>query len=526
MISSGPSERSPVSAFFPFAAAPKLEACPAMGLMRLIVHDRDRIPPGGLEQVHMCGQDDLPWFSRTYFSGDQLVIERNEDDSGKVFVPWRIGQSSPVLISTATLAERDRPYQLEVELARGMLNNLRNQIAQWESLGLVVTRSLNDGVLEATSDFSRAATNQNDIATAADWANRSLATTATTMARLTNEYVRQATAMRRAQPRQFSSWFGVSVGAKPPKPIIARQVANTFNMVSVPLAWRGIEAVEGRRDWTDADALIDWAHSAGLRISAGPLLELDDRGVPDWMYLWEGDMNSLLAFMLAHVRAVVERYRGRVHLWQVVTRMTHGHALGLDEEARLQVAAKAINTVRQLDPTTPIVVTFDQPWAEYLASEQLDLAPLHFADALVRADLGLSGIGLEINLGYHPGGSVLRNPLSMSRLIDNWSLLELPLLVALTIPSSAAEDPQTNGKVRVIASSEADVTPESQAEWINKHVPLLLAKNVVQIVLWNQLSDATPHHYPNSGLFDADDKPKPALEALQKIRQQYLNGGK
>ena len=176
--------------------------------------------------------------------------------------------------------------------------------------------------------------------------------------------------------------------------------------------------------------------------AAGPLLELDDRGVPDWTYLWEGDVNSLLAFMLDHVRAVVERYRGRVHLWQVAARMTHGHALGLNEEARLQVAAKAISTVRQLDPTTPIVVTFDQPWAEYLATEQLDLAPLHFADALVRADLGLSGIGLEINLGYHPGGSVHRGPLAVSRLIDTWSLLELPLLVSLTMPSSATEDPQ------------------------------------------------------------------------------------
>ena len=118
-----------------------VEACPAMGLMRLTVHDRDRIPPGGLEQVHMCGQDDLPWFSRAYFSGDQLVIERNEDDSGRVFVPWRIGQAGPVLINTATLAERDRPYLLEVELARGMLNNLRNQIAQWETMGLVVSRT-------------------------------------------------------------------------------------------------------------------------------------------------------------------------------------------------------------------------------------------------------------------------------------------------------------------------------------------------------------------------------------------------
>jgi hypothetical protein len=497
-----------------------------MGLMRLIVHDRDRIPPGGLEHVHICGSDDLPWFCRAYFSGNQLIIERNEDDSGRVYVPWRIGHSSPVLINTSTLMERDRPYLLEVELARGMLNNLRNQLAQWESMGLAVPKGLSNGVLEATVEFSRAATMQDDGAAAAEWAERSLATTRTTMASLTDEYVRQATAARRTQPRQVAAWFGVNLGGKAPKATVARQVVSTFNMVSLALTWRTIEAAEGRRNWSDADAQVDWAHSAGLRIAAGPLLELDDRGVPDWTYLWEGDFSSLLGFMLDHVRAVVERYRGKVHLWQVASRMTHGHALGLNEEARLQLAAKAINTVKQLDSTTPLVVTFDQPWAEYLHSEQLDLAPLHFADALVRADLGLSGLGLEINLGYHPGGSLHRGPLAMSRLVDTWSLLELPLLVALTLPSSAAEDPHANGKIRVIAGDPAEVSTESQRDWINDHVPLLLAKNAVQIVLWNQLSDAAAHHYPHSGLFDAEEKPKPALDALKKIRKKYLIDGK
>jgi hypothetical protein len=295
-------------------------------------------------------------------------------------------------------------------------------------------------------------------------------------------------------------------------------------MASVPVTWRTVEAVEGRRDWSQTDAQVEWAHSAGLRICAGPLLELDDRGVPEWTYLWEGDVNSLIGFMLNHVRAVVERYRGKVHLWQVAARMTHGHALGLSEEARLQVAAKAIIAVHQLDPSTPLVVTFDQPWAEYLATEQLDLAPLHFADALVRADLGLSGLGLELNVGYHPGGSAHRGPLAISRLIDTWSLLELPLMVALTLPSSAADDPQANGKVRVLSSQDDDVTPDSQRDWIAQHVPLLLAKNAVQVVVWNQLSDATAHHYPHSGLLDAAEKPKPALDTLKKLRQQFLNG--
>jgi len=495
-----------------------------MGLMRLLVHNRDRIPPGGLDHVHMCGQDDLPWFSRVYFSGDHLIVERNESDSGRVFVPWRIGHAGPLLVGTSTLIERDAPYVLEVELARGMVTTLRNQLAMWETMGLTVPKGLSSAVLEGTVEFARAATTQDDVPTAADWAQRSLATTSLAMIRLADEYARQALAARRKQARPISSWFGVHLGRNLPKSNVARQLANTFNMVSVPMTWRTIEAVEGRRTWDEADAQVEWAKSAGLRICAGPLLELDDRGVPDWTYLWEGDFDTLIGFMLEHVRAVVERYRGKVHLWQVAARMSHGHSLGLSEEARLQVAARAITTVRELDPTTPLVVTFDQPWAEYLAREHLDLAPLHFADALVRADLGLSGIGLEINVGYHPGGSLHRGPLAISRLIDNWSLLELPLLLAFTLPSSDSDDSQTNGKVRVLSNGDDQVTPESQREWIERHMPLVLAKNAVQVVLWNQLSDAAPHHYPHGGLFDTADKPKPALEALKKIRQKFLDG--
>ena len=493
-----------------------------MGQLRLIVHDRDRIPPGGLEQNPMCGADDLPWFGRAYFSGNQLIVERNESDSGRVFVPWRIDRAGPVLVNTSTLMERDRPYLLEVELARGMINNLRNQMAQWEMMGLAIPEPLRAQILEGTLQFSRASTMQNDEPAAAEWAERALTTTADAMERLAAEYAQQALETRRTQPRSISPWFGVHLGDGQPSSSVGRQLISAFNMVSVPTTWRTIEALEGRRDWEVADAQIKWAQQAGLRICAGPLLELDDRGVPDWTYLWEGELNSLLSFMLDHIRSVVERYRGKVQLWQVAARMTHGHALGLNEEARLQVAAKAINTVRQLDPTTPLVITFDQPWAEFLATEHLDLAPLHFADALARADLGLSGVGLEINVGYQPGGSIHRGSLAYSRLIDTWSLLELPLLVTLTLPSSSADDPHANGKVRVFTGQDDDVSPDSQRDWIERHVPLLLAKNTVQVVLWNQMSDAEPHHFPHGGLFDAQNNPKPALDALRKIRQKYL----
>jgi hypothetical protein len=469
----------------------------------------------------MCGQDELPWYGRAYLSGNQLIVERVESDSGSVFVPWRIDGRGVLLLGSSTLMERERPYRLEVELARGTIHRLRNQIANWQLVGLVVPDELRDEVLTATRHFSRAATTE-DAASAAEHAGRALVAAADAMDQSASLYAAQAIEKRRSSSRKLTTWFGAHLGDEMPEVGVARQLLPAFNMVSVPLSWRSIEASEGRRKWKQADAQIEWAKTAGMKIMGGPLLELDDRGVPDWTYLWEGDVDSLLGFMLDHVTSVVKRYRGKVNLWQVVSRMSHGRVLALTEDQRLQIAAQAITKVRELDPSTPLIASFDQPWAEYLACEQLDLAPLHFADALVRADLGLSGLGLEITVGYHPGATAHRTPLAYSRLVDTWGLLELPLLVSLTLPSSADADPLANPKIQVLTSEPNDVTPQTQAAWIEQNVPLLLAKSPVQVVLWNQLSDAATHHYPHGGLFDAHDKPKPALEALRKIRQKML----
>jgi Glycosyl hydrolase family 10 len=503
-------------------AAGAAEVLRTMGLMRLSLQDRGRIPPKGLDHVYICGSDELPWCGRAYFSGNQLIVERAEDDSGSVHVPWRIDDRGDILIATSTLMERDRPYMLEVELARGTTNRLRSQMAQWEMLGLNVPDSLRNEAQEATRLFARAATSQADPARAADWAQRALVATYDAMNHLVDTYSQQALEMRHVQSQPLPTLLGIQLGTTVPKAPVARALPSAFNLFSLPLNWKRIETSEGHRDWEKPDAQLAWAQSSGSRVSGGPLLELDDRGVPDWAYLWEGDFDSLLSFMLDHVRAVVKRYRGKVQLWQIAARITHGRVLGLSEEQRLQVAVRAINAVRELDPQTPMIVTFDQPWAEYLATERLDLAPLHFADALVRADLGLSGLGLEINVGYHPGATLHRSPLAYSRLIDIWSLLELPLFVALTVPSSAADDPQANRGINVFHGERSKVSPATQAAWIERHVPLLLAKNCVQVILWNQLSDAAPHEYPHGGLFDALDKPKPALEVLRKIRKDYL----
>jgi hypothetical protein len=145
---------------------------------------------------------------------------------------------------------------------------------------------------------------------------------------------------------------------------------------------------------------------------------------------------------------------------------------------------------------------------------------LHYADALVRADLGISGFGLEINAGYWPRGSAHRPAFEYGKLVDQWSQLGLPLMMFLSAPDSDEEDPKAARNIRgELIKPSGDPEENSQAAWAASVAPLLLARTSVQVLLWNQLADGEPHEFPHGGLFDAAGKAKPTLKVLRDLRK-------
>ena len=107
-------------------------------------------------------------------------------------------------------------------------------------------------------------------------------------------------------------------------------------------------------------------------------------------------------------------------------------------------------------------------------------------------------------------------------MIDRWTILGLPLIVLLTNPSSSEADPLAATQTNVVTSSPNGVSPNSQQEFVQRVVSLLLAKPAVQGILWNQLHDAVPHEFAHAGLFDADGGAKPALTTLAELRSAHL----
>jgi hypothetical protein len=95
-------------------------------------------------------------------------------------------------------------------------------------------------------------------------------------------------------------------------------------------------------------------------------------------------------------------------------------------------------------------------------------------------------------------------------------------MMLLTAADRDHADAKAAGNISAELIATADGEPDAQTAWASLVAPLLLARPSVQVLLWNQLSDAEPHEFPNSGLFDAKGKAKPALALLRELRKQCL----
>ena len=140
-----------------------------------------------------------------------------------------------------------------------------------------------------------------------------------------------------------------------------------------------------------------------------------------------------------------------------------------------------------------------------------------FADTLVRSDLGINGIGLEINWGFHDESTLPRDLLELSQHIDRWSHLGLPLVIHLTIADLAEESSDAPSD---ISNSDDTVSMTSRSRNI---LTVLTSKPAVQALIWNQLVDSKSRSKPAAGLFSVDGKAKPILKDLHDLRHNYLS---
>jgi hypothetical protein len=499
-----------------------------MGSMQFRVPHPDQYDPMIWNSAYISGIEGVPWAGRVSMREDGFALQRSIEESGRLSIVWPNREYGASVLSTASLRCQNEAYWLPVELARGTLHRIRQRAFEWQRMGLKIPEAYGQLIEAAVRQFIDAIlANGHSPEEACHHAQASIESTLAASRPLCRAFVSQIIQFRLQQDKQLSTLLGIRLGSGAHWKADATMARKAMNTAIVHPAWHLVEADASRIDYEFFDEQIAWAKEENLRVASGPLVSLQPHAIQNWMYML-GNFDSLYQAACQYVQKTVERFRGRIQIWNVAAGLNCPNDLSLTDEQVLQLAVGIIQAARRADPKTPVTITIDMPWAEYLGQRENSISPIHFADALLRSDLGVSGIALDMNLNYWPSGSLPRDLIDVSDLIDQWSILGIPLVIGLSAPSNLQADPLTTAKSSIVShwrqpenlngtydKSAADAT------YILEVIQMLLAKQNVHGIFWNQLSDRDPHPYPNSGLIDSQGQVRPILDGIVQLRTRY-----
>ena len=477
-----------------------------------------------LRRVYLAGDyDHSPVPTRTILNGSMLTVRRDDkDESSWLMAASDVPGIGRVFGSTSTLMEREAPYRLYVELARGKVNQVRSQAAEWKHAGLPLRPEIELGIREATHAFGSAVLEVNPVE------SEKLATRAMTLAYQAAEamvtlHAEQLFAHRRETKERVDSLLACRLCEVPAVPLdgIFR---HSFNTATLPMTWRDVEPVETNYNWDATDRVLEWAQEQQMNVTAGPVIDFSRHGIPDWLRAWDGDLPSIASFMCDYLETAINRYRNRIRRWVICSGSNCSLTMGLSEDDLIRLTARLAEAVWNIDPTLEVVIGLAQPWSEYKAGDYFNYSAFVFADTLLRAGLPLAGLELEWHMGVTPRGSFCRDPLESGRLLDMFSMLGCPLQVSMSYPSNDAADPLADPAIEIGGAGwYRGFSPNAQADWAGIYSSLALSKGFVKSATWDHFADKLPHRFPNAGLIDGNGSIKPALERLRNLKDGHLH---
>jgi Glycosyl hydrolase family 10 len=474
-----------------------------MGAIHFRVARPDLLPAESeLSSVDFLMYDGRILPAQIFLKGNQMTCVREIAESGQLRLPWMHMDRKPGVVHSTSLREQATAYDLELELARGQLSRLRNQYSIWTFAGLQTSPELETLLSDAHHSFRSAALCSDSPETAAAAAILSIDCAAKATELLCRHYTEQRLSFRRNRSPHLPVSLGCRLDAMPRQP---EKFCELFNAVHVDTSWNRLEPRDGEYDFDDVTEIVDWALRQRLSVLGGPLLDLSTDRFPAWLNAWSGDLTNLQSFAADYVETVIRAFLGKIRHWEVVAGGNCGGAAQLTEEQRMNLLARVVEAASHVDEHIQISLRVTQPWGEYLSQTSNRLPPVQFIDTLRRCGVRFAEINLEIgHLIDAQGRLIRRDDLSLSQLLDQWSLLQVPLNVILKGPSPAHED-------------------DLHARWLRDSIMMTLAKERVVGVYYDPCTTQEVNARTVS-VCDDNGELLPAAVALHGLRTEYWEG--
>lgn len=502
-------------------------------------------------ESHVFGQDGVPVPADVRAESGRIVCEKHSAEAAglsTIFPPVDENSGTPLFLQTCLLPERDEPYLLSLELARQRIMTLFNKLEDWSLTDLPNDHSAMLAIDAARHAFTKAQVghrlNQNDDGSFTREADQ-LAREALRLALVASESLVAANTERSLPDRVSGATYASAVGRDPSagpvtgpavkspndtglvlpiKPQIAVGVSpvqfteplqhlmtDGCDFISLPTRWRDMEPDEGKYAFAPTDRWIEWAvRSAKLPVHAGPVVDLGRSNVPDWLYIWEHDYETLREVVYEHVKNVITRYRRTVPRWTVLSGLNRNENFQLSFEQMMDLTRMTMLLARKLHPQGKMQIEVLHPFSGEPGHRPRSLPGALYAEMVQQAGIGVDAWAIRLELDRPRPGAMRRDLMSLSAAIDRYALLDRPLAVTAV---SRAQEP---------GSSECS---EEDAIWLRRAMELIVSKPSVMSFAWQEqeLPPGAKGPMPGSVL-DASGKPKPAVRQAIALRKAIHTG--
>lgn len=481
-----------------------------------------------LDHAYMVDADNQPIRAQIRLLGQNLFCEKRTEGLAALVVPWTVPAAGRVMLMTTGLPERPEAYNLTVELLRGRVSQNWEKKEDWGYAYTGPSPEFVQSFDEVKRRFAQALASLDHPAQAAALAADALTTAVLMGEDLALEHARRGLIYRRDHRELVDLDFGVRIEPDCRQKAYQDRIFESFNYATLPLGWRCVEPREQEFAWEPLDYWVNWLGEKGLAIKAGQMLRFDKDSIPDWLYIWEGDFESIRDYAFEHVLRCVKRYAGRIEHWDIATGLHVDNSLSFSLDQIMEMTMMSARVIKKNTPQATAVLDLVLPWGDYFARNPRSIWPLKYAEMCINSGIEFDAVGLQIFLGADD--VYCRDVMAVSSLLDVFGSLGKPVhITAAGVPSAHKKDPAdaSRGKCDVASGGQWHKPWDEtvQSEWVDWFYHIAVGKPFVTAVSWTELSDRPGHQFPHAGLVGADLQPKQSYAMMLGMKKEIWPEG-
>ncbi|MBI1337647.1 MAG: hypothetical protein GC164_11870 [Phycisphaera sp.] len=502
-------------------------------MLKFLVHDKGKPAINHVvRNAYLVGSDGTAMRADIRFEQGMVVCNKRDAGAAALALQQQVGDCGELTLQTCLLPEREEPYLLNLELVRHRLMVLFNKLEDWMMLDLDPEHPVAKRTEFARKLFIEALCLQtSDPARADRMAHEALVMAIDGTEELALAHAELLLNRRKATGSLPRAPIGCGVALDQNNDRVRGGLAANFDFVRLPTPWRALAPEEGDYRWGVLDSWVEWATKSRFPITAGPIVSFDTAVLPDWIYIWEHDYDTVRDLMYEHCEAIVNRYKGSIQTWVVASGLHVNAHFGFAFEQLLDLTRMATMVVRKAQPNARIIVEITQPFGEYYGQNQRSIPPMMYADLLIQGAINFDAFGLRLLLGQAAPGQYARDLMQVSNLLDQFSVWQRPVAVTVAAPSNPVTElmiasPDPGKPVDANCGHwRKPWSPVVQSHWLEAMLYITLSKPFVESVTWGELVDHENSELPLAGLVSEEHQPKQALRRAAAFRKSLQVAG-